>query len=569
MIKKLTILSAIIFVVYTAAWFIIANIVEKKIYSSIKDLEAAGTIKNYSGNIHVSGYPFKFAIDFEYPNLILSCNDHDGEYNILYDGALKVVLGFFSDSIKLYTNGTLHLKGHVNDYNFYLVTSGDESNYKVKLHDFLLSPSFIKNFTDSNKSSLDLVFDTLKSININIHNFKVINKTNNKLVANIEDGYFMLSTKKDNGYYLSYREKDTNVEFTNEILTVWKHISTIPTVRKAVEGIPKNIREYFSVFTLDKMGLINYEAKLKVNVGSDDLELHIDHFNLSDRLQNISLKGKIINSPTSLVADLSGKMNFSNKWYDLMKVYVNSASFDGVRFSLFGHTNEKSIISSIFTPLDNFLNTNFAGQKLSNKDYYIPKLHKMGEISLAAKTSYKSLGNDDFALEVDDFELSTNLFSLRLSGNLENKNDKDSYKIDLKAAKYPTMVDTVVGYVNRVISGSNYNILLSGKQLEINAKTSSKIKALLKKISNSPNNPDDNLEITLKKSKDQQYPSAGKYSSAEFGTLWNIFVAQLVADKVQEVVTSLANKLNKSDTLSITGKRVSDTVNSLLQNVFG
>lgn len=568
MIKKLGIALSILFVIYTIAWFLIANIAEKKIHESIKDLEAAGTIKNYSGNIHISGYPFKFAINFEYPSLILQCQDHRGEYNFLYDGSLKLVLGFFSDSIRLNTNGTLHLKGRINDYNFYLVTSGEDSDYRIKLHDFLLSPSFITNITDSNKTPMDLLFDTLKSVNIKIHNFKAINKTNNNLVANIEDGYFMLTTNKDDGYYLSYKEKDTNVEFTSEAVAIWQHVKTIPAVHKVVSAIPQNVRDYFSVFTLDKMGIINYDAKFKINVSSDGLELYIDKFDLRDSLENIYLEGKVINAANSFALDLSGKMNFSQKWYDLMRVYVNSTSFDKARFDIFGHTNNKSIVSQIFSPIDQFFNTNIGGNK-GNKDFYIPKLHKMGDISIAAKTGYNSLGGDDFALKLDNVEISTSAFLLKLSGDLDNKNDKDNYNFDLEATNYQMIVDTIVGYINRVIKGSSYNVLISGKHFEINDKTSSKIKALLRKISNAPNKLDGNLKIKFKKSRGETYPSAGRYSSAEFGTLWNLFIAELVVDKIQGVVQDIASTLNKNDTLSGASKKVSDTVNNLLQNVFG
>jgi hypothetical protein len=568
MIKKLGISLVIIFIIYTVAWFVIANIAEKKIHSSIKGLESAGTIKNYSGNIHISGYPFKFAINFEYPSLILPCNDHDGQYNFLYDGNLKLVLGFFSDSIKLRTDGTLHLKGHINDYNFYLVTSGEDSEYKVKLHDFLLSPSLIKNFTNSSKSSMDMIFDTLKYASIRIHNFKIINKTTNNLVANIEDSYFMLTTKKDDGYYLSYKEKDTNVEFTSESVAIWQHAKTIPVINKIIKNIPRNITDYFSVFTLDKMGLINYDARFKINVGSEDLEVYIDRFNLNDKLENISLEGKVINAANSFAIDLSGKMSFSQKWYDLMRVYVNSTSFDNARFDIFGDTNDQSIVSKIFTPIDRFLNTNINGNK-GNKDFYIPKLHKMGEISIAAKTKYSALASNDFSLEIDKFQLSTDMFSLGLSGDLDNKDDKDSYDFDLEVKNYPIIVDTIIGYVNRVIRGSSYNILVAGKHFEINEKTSGKIKDLLRKISNAPNKVDTSLKITLKKKNSEKYPSAGKYSSAEFGRLWNLFIAELVVDKIQSVVGDIANKLQKNDTLTDAGRRVSFTVNHLLQNVFG
>jgi len=567
-VKKFIIIFFTIFALFTGAWFLVANIAEKKIHSEIEDLKSSGIIKSYSGNIHITGYPFKFVINVEYPNLQLSPKDHIADYNMLYDGSIKIILGLFSDAIKIKTDGNMHLKGHINSKNFHIISSGGNSNYTIGLQNFLISPSFIYNIINTKKTQQDSLFDIIKSVNIETRNLKLINKINNEIVANIEASDIGFDIDHSDNYYIDYKEKNVNTEFGREAIVLWNSVQAVPALAKAVNKIPYNVRAYFAAFRPDKLGKLNYDIKLKAELGKDILILEVDRFLLKDNVEDIYLEGTFKQYKYRVYIDASSKMTFKSQWYYLMRTYVNSADFDDFNARFFSNTSKNSIISSIVGPIDSFLNIIFQKKQSNTKDAYIPKLHEMGNITLKVKTNYEIASNSDFDLEIDNFFLSSTPFDIKASGNVQNKNSQDQYKLEISIRNYPNLVDIASNYVNRIAKTTKHTFFISGKHFEITNRTSAKIKSLIKKLSNENKNPSENAEITAKKTKNNEYPAIGKYSSKEFAFIWASFIAELLAEKIQDSINDFVTNLHKNETISDVSKTVTDAVSGLVQNVF-
>ena len=567
-VKKFSIIFFILFLIYTAIWFVAANVAEKKIHSSIEDLKSSGVIKSYSGDIDITGYPFKFIINLDYPNLQCSPQSHVADYNMLYDGNIKIILGLFSNSIKLKTNGTLHLKGHINHDNFHIVSSGDDNNYTVELQDFLLSPTLISNIIATDKPTKDWFFDVIKSIHLHAHNLKLINKINNELVASIEDTDITLNTKHSSGYYIDYKEKDTNAEFGKEAMILWNSFKNIPQIKDIINQIPYNVRTYFAVFKLNELGVINYDAKINIAIEDQSIEVYIDKFVLKDAIEDISIEGKIEQNQTKTLVNISSRMNFEEKWYHLMKQYARSADFADINIQFFSKTNKNSIVSSIIRPVDQFLNSIFSKKQEDVKSSYVPKLHNMGEIQFKTKTQYTAKDNSDFDLEIDNFDLATDDFKIKALGSFRNEDNLDHYKLELNLQNYPTLIDIVSKYVNRIVHATNSSFLISGKHFEITDQTSIKIKSLICKISEDPEKSRINAKIKAKKEQSEKYPAIGRYSSTQFESVWNHFILQLVAEKLQNAIGDfVSGKLDHSEAISNATKKITDTVNGLFQNV--
>lgn len=569
--KKFALIFSVLFVIYTIAWFVIANIAEKKIHATIEDLKTSGTIKSYSGDIDITGYPFKFTVRLEYPNIQFTPNNYKADYNFLYDGNVRITLGLFSNSIKIKTNGNLHLKGFINDYNFHLVSSGEDNFYEVKLHDFLLSPTLITNIVKAGDSTKDLFFEVIKSIHLRANNLKLVNKLNNELILNIEETNLELKTKHSGEYKIHYQEEDKNAEFGRESMVLWNHLKTIPQVKKIVNKIPDNIKHYLDAFQLYQLGLINCDTEVDISTDlSKNTVINIDKFLLKDQIEDISLKGKLEFHENKTLINIASTMRFEEKWYQLMKKYAKSAEFSNFNLSFFGKTNEKSILSSILSPMNKFMNTILGDKAGEQGAAYVPKLHEMGVIKSEIKIHQHSKPNKDFKLDIDNVHISTNQYELGASGNFENEEGADIYKIDLEVKNYPKLVDIAAGYINRIAKASHYNFLISGEKLDISDKTAQSIKALIRKVSNNPEASEINAQINLHKKKQDKYPAVGKYSPTEFEDIWKKFVTQLIFEKLSNTIDKyMNNKLLKNDLTVGAAKGVTDTFNTIFEGVQG
>lgn len=568
--KKFAVVFSVLFVIYTISWFVVANIAEKKIHDKIEELKTSGTIKSYSGNIDITGYPFKFIARLEYPNIQLTPTPHKADYNFLYDGNIKIIVGLLSNSIKIKTNGNLHLKGFINDYNFHLISSGGDNTYEVILHDFLLSPTLITNIIKAGDSPEELFFQVIKSIHLHANNLKLVNKLNNELILNIEETNLELTTKHSDKYKIHYQEQDVNAEFGKESIVLWNHLKTIPQVKKIVTEIPDNIKHYLDAFQFYQLGLINYNADIDVITDlSKNTVIHIDNFSLKDQIEDIVLKGKVELNENKTFVHITSTMQFKEKWYQLMRKYAKSADFSNFNIG-FGKANEKSILSSIISPMNKFMNTILGNKEGEQRAAYVPKLHEMGIIKSEIKIHQHSKPNKDFKLDINNVYISTDQYELEASGDFENEGEVDIYKIDLEVKNYPKLVDIASNYINRIAQASHYNFLISGEKLDISDNTSKSIKELIRKISNKPETSEKNVEISLHKKKQDKYPAAGKYSPEEFGDIWKKFVSQLIFEKLKSTLDRyMNNKLLKNDITEGAAKGVTDAFNTIFQGVQG
>ncbi len=569
--KKLALISlTIILVLYTATWFTIANIAEKTIHTKIDELKANGTIKSYSGDIDITGYPFKFMVNLEYPNIHFTPKDHIGSYNLLYNGNVKIILGLFSNSVKLKTDGNMHLKGNINDYKFHIVSSGEETSFSIKLYDFLLSPKLITNFIKSSDSIKQLFFGVIKKVHFSSHNLKLINKTNDEMLFNVEDAYLTLSTKYNNKYRIGYEEKDINAEFGPDLNILWDNVSTIPKVKKALSQIPYNVRNYFNIFKLNELGIINYDAKINIIVDDNkDTELYVDRFLLKDDIENIDVSGKIKVFHNKTSVNINSKINFNEKWYHLMQRYIRSADFTNFNANFFKKSNKNSVVSAVALPINNFMNNLLTKKQSEIKASYIPKFHEMGDVITKVNAQYQREENKDFELEIDEFELNTKEFSVKTEGDFKNRDDIDIYKLEIDLTNYPTMIDITTNYLNRIAESANYNFLIAGKELTISQKTSTRIKNLIQTISSSPETSKKDARILAKKDKTDKYPEIGQYSPEEFHIIWRDFKSRLIMEKIESKVNDyLNNKIVKNKLTEDTAKNISSVIDSLFKNTF-
>lgn len=566
--RKLALIFFIVFsITYTSAWFIIANITETKIHQKIEDLKSDGIIKSYSGNIDITGYPFKFMINIDYPNIHFTPKDHLGSYNLLYDGDVKIILGLFSNSVKLKTNGNMHLKGYINKYNFHIISSGDDTNFHIKLYDFLLSPRLIKNIIKSSDSIEEIFFGVIKSMHFSGHNLKLINKINNALIFNIEETDTTINTKYSNKYKIGYEEKNVNAEFGREFTLLWNNIYSIPKVKKILSEIPYNVQNYFKAFKLHELGVINYDAK--INLVIDDTrntDLYIDKFILKDDIEDININGKVKLYNNNTTVDINSKMHFNDRWYNIMQSYIRSADFTKFDVSFFKGSNNKSIISSVILPINGFINDLLLNNSANARASYVPRLHEMGTIETKIDANYKRSENKDFELELNDFTLKTPKFELKSEGDFYNRNNIDVYNLEINLTNYPTIVDISTRYLNRIAEAANFNFLISGKELTISEKTATRIKRLIHAISSDPEESTKNAKIVAKKGKADKYPSVGKYSSKEFKKVWGEFKSRLLMEKIETTVNDYLN--NKVIKNKLT-QNAADTISSVLGNLFG
>lgn len=565
--KKFLIFFVILFSLYSILWFVGSNVLEKKIHTKIEELQSDGTINSYSGNIEVTGYPFRMAVSLDYPNISFTPKEHTGEYNFLYDGSIDIIVGVFSNSIKLKTSGDLHLKGHINNYPFHLVSSGGNNQYKVKLHDFLLSPSLINKFLNNKKNFTDIFFDTVKEINVDIRGINTINKLNNGLVFSSDKANMNIRTSHSTKYNIGYKESASNSTFGRESIILWNHFETIPTIRRIMKDVPYNVKSYFSAFELNNLGTINYDADIYVKIGdSGYANIDINSFLLEDDIEKINISGKILLDGYRKEIDLDAKMEFTERWYDLMKIYSKLFNPKSVNFSLFPDT-KNSIVSVIFSPISGFFNGVFGKNSSGMRQNYVPRLHEFGKIESKINLIKKPGIQKEFSINLETFKLSTNQYSISASGDLSNHNQKDEYRFEADLVSYPKLVDVATNYVNRLSSSSGYDFILLGSTLHISDNTSNTIKSMIQKVSEEPSLSRVDAKIKARKTAENKYPEVGRYSSEQFGVMWQEFISQLVFEKVTGLVQGIKKTLKKESDASDSTSSPQELLGSIFKNI--
>ena len=244
--KKISLIVVVsLLVFYTLGWFIAAKIAKDKILTTLEDLKTQKVINNYATTIKIRGFPFHFDMTLDSPSLQLSSSTPEGEYNMLHDGTIKIRLGLFSSSIKIITNGDLHLRGHVYKDKFYLLATGDESSYRIKLKKFLLSPSLIRNLANV-KTSPETLLDIIDSVSAECSNVKIVNKINNNYVFAIDKGDLRTDFDWDKEkLQLKYRQDLVNAQFSEEALRAWSTLRKIPAINRIVLDLNPKIISYF------------------------------------------------------------------------------------------------------------------------------------------------------------------------------------------------------------------------------------------------------------------------------------------------------------------------------------
>ncbi|NRA74052.1 MAG: hypothetical protein HRU36_04865 [Rickettsiales bacterium] len=565
----------IIIVIYAGAWFITSKVVERETYKHFSKLKKEKIIKEYSGNIDITGFPFSFNINLSHPRVKFTKKDagYNVESDMLFDGILSVELGLFSDKIKINPYGDLHLKGKLNNYNFDYTIGGKNSYYQIRLSDSLVLTAIKGIITGKTKKLEDLIVALVDKVNIHNEELRMFNKLTNKLLIYASEIDLKLGVVGSrNKLNVEYVEHLYNAEFDKEFTVLNSEIASLPFMKKIIDIIDINIRNYFDVFSFDKLGKINHDIDLDVNIEGDLTTVKVNKLQLRDTVHDIAVKGQIgLNNTKDIKLEFRSK--FSDSWYELMKIYANRLRVKNIEGLSFGGGKE-SIISGIFNAIFGFIKDML--QVRTSYSLYVPKLHKMGAIKGDIDLQYKG-GKDRFKLNVNEFKIRTNKFLINANGNAENTGrGGDKYKLKALFTNYSHMVDSLVGYVNRVTKSTGKMFFISGKKLTISQSISDRIKFFLKEVSDDPGSNSNDLRLTVINSDGAKCPAVGKYNNKEFCSLWHGFIFNLLLLQVtkelnpEEMLKTLQDPLNIP--LGITkdaGKVAKDVVGGILGGLLG
>jgi hypothetical protein len=519
----------IIAAIYSGLWFFTSHIVERKAYEYLDKLQKKNVISEYSGSITITGFPFSFNINIAHPRLKFQKQDpkYSANCDMLFDGTLAIDLGFFSDEITLQTIGDMHLKGNLNRYNFNYAISGKNSHYQIQLVDSIVL-SAIKGSVGASGETIQDVFVALID-EISIHNEKLslVNKLTNKLLIYANEIDFKIDPEGDSNHLnVRYRENISDAEFDKEFNVLASQILSIPMVREAVNKIDINVRNYFEVFSLDRLGKINHKIDLEVDIENGSSSIKVNKLFLNDAAYNIDATGTLsMNGRDKL--DMEFKSKFSNQWYNLARIYADKLQLQGFGKKSFAQTSN-SVVLNLFSSVFGFFTDLFT----LNVDHstFVPKLHDMGLIKGNLNVDYKETGKK-FELGLKKLKINTNMFAIDASGTAENPGTGAGDKYNLKAllTNYGYIVDSTVAYLNRVehSAGKSFFVIF-GKKLVISQNISNKIKFFLRRVSDDPNSNSNNLNLTIVNKDGGKCPSVGRYSNKEFCRAWESFIFNIL-----------------------------------------
>jgi hypothetical protein len=265
----------------------------------------------------------------------------------------------------------------------------------------------------------------------------------------------------------------------------------------------------------------------------DSTVVNINKLMLSNSAYNVEANGTIdLSNKKKLNLDFKGK--FSDKWYELMKVYASKLRLRELNDKMLDVSN--SIISKIFNSIFGFIKNMFS----SPADYalYVPKLQNMGMITGDIDVQYKET-KDSFGLDVNKFKLKANNFAVNASGQAKNegKGEEDQYNLKANLSNYPFIVESLSNYVNRVTKSIGQSFFIFGKKLTISHNTSKRIEFFLRDISDHPKSASENLNLTIVNNNGSKCPAVGRYSSTEFCVVWHGFVFNLLLGEIAKNLT--------------------------------
>lgn len=554
-----------ILVAYSVAWVFISRTIQSKVHDRLDQLKKERVIEAYHGDIKVTGFPFSFKIKFIHPRVKFSAFPGD----MLFDGVLTVGFSLFSNKIRTYLNGDLHARMNVNGQPFDLALSSKDLIFKVALADSLIWTGIKMAISKEAKSES---LSAIRAVTFHAEDCSLMNKLTNKTLFYIENDDLIIKMKrKKNSLKIDYSEKVSNVEFQEEFNSLSRAIRSLSEVRKVLESVDINVRNYFDVFSPDKFGKMDHEVVLSLEKENDKITIDLDTFVFNDSLQKIDLPGRFIFSDKGIVADAKFEGAFSSKWYELMKIYATKLDLN----TFFGKTEakikapaQKSIFSIIFGTIWGFVHDMF-GSGSEPRPAYVPKLHEMGKITSKADIAYAKMSNG-FDLQVNDFKLKANQFSVQLNGDVHNHGVGDIYNLKAKLQNYPYIVDTASDYMNRIFSSMGRVLFIFNRQLNLSPPVKNKIKLFLRSVSDDPEASSDNLSLTAINKDGRTYPSVGKYNSEEFKVVWNNFVLKVIFMQIEGSLESFGKLLANPVEIPLEiGEVAGKTVKKLAESVLG
>jgi hypothetical protein len=518
--------------VYTCVWFAVSYVLEGKVYGYLDKLKQEKTISEYSGNIHITGFPFSFNLNLSHPRVKFQKQDSGVNANcdMLFDGVLSMEFGFFSDKINIQPIGDLHLKGNLNRYEFNSTIGGKNSHYQIWLTNSLILSALKGSIGASGKTMKDLVAALINKISIHNEELSMVNKLTNNLLIYADEIDLKINVKGGrNNLNVRYMENLSNAEFHNEFNVLTSEILSLGFVKEITNNIDINVRNYLDVFSFDKLGKINHKIDLQVNMSNDVVSVKLHKLLLKDAAYDIDTTGTVVLGGKDKF-DLEFESKFSSKWYELMKIYANRLYIKNLDKKPFGSSNN-SIVSNVLNAIFGFFTNMFSSN--SARPAYVPKLHEMGVIKGDIDVTYAKLGKG-FDLDIDTFQVNTDRFTIDASGSADNAGRGGGDRYDMKAniTHYPYVVNELVAYVNRVSEASGRSLFVLGKTLVISKNVSDRIKFFLKEVSDDPLSTSDSLKLTIVNKDGGECPSVGKYSNKEFCAAWKGFVFNLLLGEI-------------------------------------
>ncbi len=562
-----TYLFVIIALMYTAGWFFIANTIEKDIHNLLDSLKEEHKIKKYSTGISVSGFPFSLNVKFDSPSVSFISQEDAADFNIKLDGTIHVKAGLFSKSLVVTTLGNLSFKGHIENYKFDIISEGDRiSSYKLNFVGKPISPFFINKVLSVVKSATPNYLQLIEGFDIDIKSFVVRDQIQNKnlieatrLALNLNGDIF--SKKID----VSGSELIDRLRFSEDSMIVWHYLQKISVIRNLVKSLGPDINHYLEVFTLPKLGIMNYAIDFNYVGDKSSQKIHFSQLSIRDNLYVIDAKGKIslVNDDVNL--DLKSTVLFSDLWHSLMQGYLNNLGYNK-KFKHLDFGNE-SILGLILSPIINFFNSIFNSSSGHGK--YLPQLNLVGPIKTKVALSYKVLQENVFDLTIKDLSINTRAYFIDLHGNLKHFPNKDIYDIKATLGNYSVIVDQVVEYVNKISNVGGIHLPILGSSKTIPGNLIEKIKKFIRSVSDDPASQSKDVNLTIISKGDSIYPAVGRYSSVEFKQAWQMFVASVIIDKVTEGVDRFLKKgVGKSLENALQGNVVG-SVKDIAEGVFG
>lgn len=554
-----------VFVVYAGIWFFAANKMEGEVYNTLDQLKADNKLKKYSTKVSVSGFPFSFNIKFSSLSLGLKTGDDNSDVNILFDGDVNAKVGLFSRYFTATTLGNLHLKGNIGDYKFHVVSEGDRlSTYRIKFSGLPISPFFIKKAMALQESPNPNYLELVQGFSTDTRAFLAHDKIAEKTIAEatrIQLSIFGDFASKDMN--LTGKEFVDRVKFFPESRRLWQNLQKIPMIRSVVQSINPDVRNYFNVFSLDELGMMNYDVDFEYEGSKSGHEIKVSKLKLLDDLYAINAKGTFsLSNKGAIDTNFNSTVICSDRWYILMKQYINT--FNNKIEAIEEGYSDKSIIGLVMSPITGFMN-----KLLKHGGYgeYLPQLNLVGPVKTEANLSYKPLNKDSFNTTIKKLHVSTRTYFVDVKGHLKHEAENDVYNIKAELGNYVSIIDQIVDYVNRVSTASNYKFKLLGSEA-ISGSISDKIKRFLRNISDNPSSQSKDIKLTVVNSGKSVYPAVGPYSSEEFHQAWNGFVASIIVDKVTDRFENVLKKGGSGLKESLKGNVVGG-VKDVAQGVLG